>query len=200
MPLGDVALYYRQQKELRTQPIEESRVEQATEANAPPTPVPAATPLPPSTVAPRASSVAETAASERQAVADKRSTPPESQPPSRSVRVIRGDTLWKIASRHLGDGKEWRRIAALNPQIADPNRIREGERLLLPDVPVAVAGSPAHPIRVQPGDSLWKLAKAQWGHGEAWSCIVASNPAIKETTRILPGQILLLPHTCAGLT
>ena len=52
-----------------------------------------------------------------------------------------GDTLSKIATSKLGSAGQWRLIAELNG-IANPNRIRVGQRLQLPgsvaDIPSVV--------------------------------------------------------------
>jgi 5'-nucleotidase / UDP-sugar diphosphatase len=45
--------------------------------------------------------------------------------------VQRGDTLYKIARDHYGDGKEWQKIAAANPSITG-TLILPGQRLVLP--------------------------------------------------------------------
>ena len=42
--------------------------------------------------------------------------------------VVQGDTLWAIAARN---GTTVRALCALNPQIANPNRIYPGERVRL---------------------------------------------------------------------
>lgn len=47
--------------------------------------------------------------------------------------VVRGDTLWGIARRHLGDGRRYREIFELNrDQIQNPNLIFPGQVLRLP--------------------------------------------------------------------
>ncbi|MCI0402371.1 MAG: LysM peptidoglycan-binding domain-containing protein, partial [Acidobacteria bacterium] len=120
------------------------------------------------------------------------------------VRVERGDSLWKIAERHFGNGREWRRIAATNPQIANPDLIHAGEVLRLPaevsgataeadSVEGAAFGSPR--VRVVLGDTLWALARTQFGHGTAWDCIAQAN-RLPNPDLILPGQTLTLPRTC----
>lgn len=48
-----------------------------------------------------------------------------------SYVVRRGDTLSAISSRTLGDADRWNEIAKLNPGI-DPNRLKVGARLTLP--------------------------------------------------------------------
>jgi len=45
--------------------------------------------------------------------------------------VGKGENLWKIAERALGDGKRWKEIAALNPR-ANPDRLVLGQVLTLP--------------------------------------------------------------------
>jgi nucleoid-associated protein YgaU len=49
----------------------------------------------------------------------------------RTWKVAKGENLWKIAERALGDGKRWKEIAALNPR-ANPDRLVLGQVLRLP--------------------------------------------------------------------
>jgi hypothetical protein len=49
------------------------------------------------------------------------------------VKVRRGDSLWKLAKRHYGDGRKWTRILKANrKRVGDPDLIRPGRRLYLP--------------------------------------------------------------------
>lgn len=51
----------------------------------------------------------------------------------RWVKVRRGDSLWKLAERHYGDGAKWSRILKANRRrIKDPDVILVGWRLRLP--------------------------------------------------------------------
>ena len=51
----------------------------------------------------------------------------------RWVKVRRGDSLWKLARRHYGNGAKWTRILKANRRrISDPDLILPGWRLRLP--------------------------------------------------------------------
>jgi hypothetical protein len=50
----------------------------------------------------------------------------------RTVDVRQGDTLVKIAARYLGYGHLWKKIAALNPPLRDPNALLKIERVKIP--------------------------------------------------------------------
>jgi nucleoid-associated protein YgaU len=51
---------------------------------------------------------------------------------SPTVKVRKGDTLWNLAKSNLGRSSAWTCLAAANPSISDPNRIYEGQNLMLP--------------------------------------------------------------------
>ena len=62
---------------------------------------------------------------------------------SSHVVVQRGDSLWAISERVLGDGNRWPEIHALNRgQIADPDEIDVGWVLQLPDTAPSATASP----------------------------------------------------------
>ena len=46
-----------------------------------------------------------------------------------SITVRSGDSLWKLARRHLGHGNQWRKLLAANPWIGNPNRLRVGAQI-----------------------------------------------------------------------
>jgi len=45
--------------------------------------------------------------------------------------IRKGDTLWKIAATHYGDGKKWHEIADANPGLS-PSSLRVGQSISLP--------------------------------------------------------------------
>jgi len=119
------------------------------------------------------------------------------------VSVRAGDSLWKLAQQNLGSGNRWPELLAANPRIADPNQIRAGTQLNLPDV--AASGlanrnaktNGAATIKIRKGDSLWTLAKSNLGRSSAWPCLAAANPSISDPNRIYENQELIVPAACS---
>lgn len=62
--------------------------------------------------------------------------------PGATTYVIEpADRLILIARRHYGDGRMWTKIVEANPGL-DPNRLREGARIILPAKDAVAAGAP----------------------------------------------------------
>ena len=59
---------------------------------------------------------------------------PESGPaPAGNYTVQSGDTLWKIAEEHYGDGNEYQKIFEANSELLDsPDHILPGQELVIP--------------------------------------------------------------------
>lgn len=57
--------------------------------------------------------------------------PPEVVPGSQTYVVKRGDTLWSISQRLLGDGQRWREIVEMNAGLV-PEDMRIGQTLRIP--------------------------------------------------------------------
>jgi nucleoid-associated protein YgaU len=114
--------------------------------------------------------------------------------PGDEIRVERGDSLWKLARRYLGEGARWHELAKLNPELSNPNLLRVGDMIHL-----AQTQPPqnAKQVVVHSGDTLWSVARAEFGTSLAFSCIAGANPQLESADRIHPGQTLLLPQTCA---
>ncbi len=179
--LGEVARYYRRLKELRERaeqrPVVHSLATQATMKRPAETRVLAANAFP-------KRSPLRPAPLPRQ---DNFSSPA-------GVVVERGDSLWKLAKRHLGSGARWRQLAALNPELPNPDRLRIGAWVRLP----MGASKETKQFRVRAGDTLWKVAQSEYGTSRAWACIARANPQLPSADFILPGQVLALPLACAA--
>ena len=134
-----------------------------------------------------------------------------------TVTVERGDTLWGLAERHLGDGHRYAEIVSLNvghPQsdgraLDDAHWIYPGWQLRLPADASAVEPDAAAPARaetdggyvVERGDTLWDIAAEQLGDAARYPEIVDLNhgvrqpdgAALTDPDLIRPGWILALP-------
>ncbi|HEV8074437.1 MAG TPA: LysM peptidoglycan-binding domain-containing protein [Candidatus Acidoferrum sp.] len=116
---------------------------------------------------------------------------------AKEIRIQPGDSLWKLARRHLGSGSRWNELLAANPAISDPNRIQPGAMLVFPATELRSRVQPSS-ITIHSGDSLWKIAASQLGSGAAWPCIAQANPQLRDANRLRPGQILILPASCSN--
>lgn len=107
--------------------------------------------------------------------------------------VVRGDDLWTLAERFYGEGGQWRRIAAANPDLltGGPDRLEAGWRLRIPGV-----GSGPRQITVAAGESLSSIAEREYGDASAWRKIHQANRTVIEDPDVIPvGLTLTLPGT-----
>ena len=111
-----------------------------------------------------------------------------------AVTVQPGDSLWKLAAQHLGEGRRWQELVAVNPTIRNANHIEPGWQILVP----ATVPSSRTPgvLTVRQGDTLSGIAKAHLGHASARTCIARANPSIRNPHLIYAGQSLVLPASC----
>jgi nucleoid-associated protein YgaU len=121
--------------------------------------------------------------------------PAVNNPGSAKIRIQPGDSLWKLARRHLGSGSRWNELLASNPNISDPNHIQPGTLLVVPATELRPRVLPSS-ITIRSGDSLWKLAASYFSTSVAWSCIAQANPQLHNANRLRPSQILVLPASC----
>lgn len=64
---------------------------------------------------------------------NKKPTRPVEKPKIKTHTVVRGDTLWHIAKRYLGNGARWKEIYSLNKdKIKNPNLIYLGQVFRIP--------------------------------------------------------------------
>jgi len=134
--------------------------------------------------------------------------------------VVEGDTLWSISEKVYGTGFNWQMIADSN-NIADPDNLEAGTKLTIPVLTPAVAEkteevgeeeaseptkapaeeekvdekitSSATEYTVVAGDSLWKIAIAQYNDGYKWVEIARANK-LANPDLIHPGNKFVLPR------
>lgn len=127
-----------------------------------------------------------------------------------TVTVERGDTLWSLAERHLGDGASFREIAELNEgRDVGAGRVFNasaplvtGMRLILPaGASLADESELPETVVVRSGDTLWGLAEEQLEDGRQWPKIWRENRGhtfedgreFEDPDLIHPGWELRLP-------
>jgi nucleoid-associated protein YgaU len=95
-------------------------------------------------------------------------------------------------------------IASLSPKpnVAKPSAPTD-QLSVAPSIasPSTVAKTPSylHTVIIQPGDSLWKLAQQNLGHGSRWQELLAANPSIVDPTRIAAGTEIVIPAKITGM-
>ncbi len=132
------------------------------------------------------------------------------------------DTLSEIALRELGSSKRWQELVELNPGLdprklregmrlrlpdgetesarplaasADPRtttKPSEASSAPPPDEKPKASASGGRDVRVQPGDSLWKIAARELGDGNRWREIAELNPKTNPD-KLYVGALLTLP-------
>jgi nucleoid-associated protein YgaU len=83
---------------------------------------------------------------------------------------------------------------ATQPSVSRPTPV-----LVDPQPSAGAPSSPLHTIKVQPGDSLWKLALQNLGHGSRWHELLAANPGIVDPNRLTAGTEIIVPAQITAL-
>jgi nucleoid-associated protein YgaU len=111
------------------------------------------------------------------------------------VTVAAGDTLSAIALRELGSATLWPVIYHANRDtLVDPHWLRVGTVLKVPRTSAALSAAGARVHVVQPGDTLWAIARTHLGDPRKWPKIFAVNRHnIRNPWLIFPGQRIVLP-------
>ena len=110
-------------------------------------------------------------------------TPRESGSGAASVKtytVVKGDCLWNIAKKFYGSGADYKKLAAANPQIKNPNLIYPGQVLTIPAASDLPAAGTDHPSVQLAGavKTKWKQPDAGENTGQdqgAWAASIAQD-------------------------
>lgn len=101
-------------------------------------------------------------------------------------RVRRGDTLWTIAQRFLGNGERYPEIMSENGLTSDV--IYAGQLL---NIPINPPSNTPVVYTVREGDTLWNISQRFLGNGNKYKEIMDLNQLSTET--IYPGEQLKIP-------
>lgn len=125
-----------------------------------------------------------------------------SHPEARTVTVARGDSLWKLADEHLGNGERWPEIKAANQgRTMNDDRVFRGEDTLQPGWELTIPTvAPAGTDRiVQPGDTLSQIALDELGNANRYPEIFDASRHLDQPVPLVdpnliyPGQRLDIP-------
>jgi nucleoid-associated protein YgaU len=114
---------------------------------------------------------------------------------------MRDDTLWDVAVREYGDGTQWTRVQAANPEL-DPKRLRKGQRIVLPprlaDATSATSATSkptetaARTHKVLEGQYPSTIAKMYYGDEKYADLIMKAN-GITDARKMRAGTVLTIP-------
>ncbi|MBC7593419.1 MAG: LysM peptidoglycan-binding domain-containing protein [Kineosporiaceae bacterium] len=128
-----------------------------------------------------------------------------------TIEVRRGDSLWSIAEKHLGNGERWDDIAAVNEghvmndgsTFHGADIIRAGWHLSVPEEDgnqvTDTSGTVQGDYAVKPGDTMSGIALEQTGDATAWPDLYEASQKLKQPVPmtdpdlIYPGQLVDLP-------
>jgi len=138
---------------------------------------------------------------------------PDTGSPSRTYTVQPGDTLWRIATDHLGDGSRYPEIAHLNYGVAQTDGhaltaahwLTPGWQLTLPGDAAPAAAAAEQTVVVEPGNTLWQIAQEHLGDGDRYPDIAAASTGLQDDgarlvdpNLIRPGWELTMPSSTAA--
>jgi len=109
------------------------------------------------------------------------------------------DGLWTLHLRDVAPGEYRLDIARVaepdSPGASGTDRITLPFRRAAPeDVSAALSGEAARIVTVQPGATLWAIARDRYGDGGRFVQVYAANRgAIRDPDLIYPGQVFRLP-------
>lgn len=127
-----------------------------------------------------------------------------------TVKVEKGQDLWKIAEKYYGSGYNWVDIAKEN-KLVNPNRLSVGQELIIPKVEVrkplngkATTIKPEQPsvnsqaiignsYTVVKGDNLWTISVRAYQDGYKWVEVARANK-LANPNIIHVGTVLTLPR------
>ncbi|HWA51914.1 MAG TPA: LysM peptidoglycan-binding domain-containing protein [Patescibacteria group bacterium] len=131
---------------------------------------------------------------------------------NKTYTVTKGDSLWKIAKKVLGNGNDWKQIADAN-NISNPSQIEIGQILTIPSLTFSATPTPTNTptpqitkeaastnnnitqnsYTVVKGDNLWNIAIRAYGDGTKWHQIAEANH-LTNPRMIHTGNVFTIPR------
>ena len=118
-----------------------------------------------------------------------------------TYKIKKGDTLWSISEKFLGESSMWKEIWKVNSTITNPNLIYPGQTIRLKAVKkvdkklVKEAKFKANnkdTYKIKKGDTLWSISEKFLGESSMWKEILKVNSTITNANLIYPGQTIRL--------
>jgi len=105
--------------------------------------------------------------------------------------VVKGDSLWGLAEKYLGDGSRYKEFMTLNSLTS--TTIHVGLVLMIPGTSSSAnnAAATTQIYTVKKSDSLWKIAQNLLGNGTRYKEIMTLSEI--NSTTIHAGQLLICP-------
>lgn len=125
------------------------------------------------------------------------------------VHIVKpGESLYKIAELYYGDGRYWNGILKANPDIKDPDRLRVGQRLIIPPreeleyanlprkIPSDISREDLVPYKVKVGESFYTIARDLLGSAARWRELYRINKSVvgDNPRNLRAGQVILVPR------
>lgn len=120
----------------------------------------------------------------------------DTEAPLERYTVKRGDSLWRIAEDHLGDGTRYVELVELNQTVLNgrPDFLLPGTVLTIPSTEDHPEPDASGSYVVRPGDTLSEIADSELGHADAYPAIVeASRDTIQPDGHRLSDPDLIQP-------
>ena len=134
-------------------------------------------------------------------------------PPLQTHTIEKGDSLWDLAARYYGDGRQWKKIYEANRDVLpSSSTLPVGAVLVIPPAdarasdataPESVTQAPTAPsppgtgtvtYTVKSRDTLYNIAVKQYGDGSLWRTIYEANrDKIPSPDRLAVGTVLVIP-------
>lgn len=114
----------------------------------------------------------------------------------RIIVVVRNDTLWKISLDNYGEAsnKIYETIQGVNPEIKNPDKIYEGQKIKLPTLNTYKVYE-GKSVKVEQDDTLFGIVLRNYTkvNDRVYAEIKKANPSIKDISLIHTGQRIALP-------